>query len=892
MKKRNLSYVFRIISLSLILIYNFHVKAQTPDLACPTNLIIPDGYNVDDLLKNPAFYPYVGLSYDPITQSTLVTLSSQNQIVRSQGEFTIEQPFQILKTHMVFESGASIKVIPSAKPNVDDGKLVIKESLLEACILFMWEGINLTTGSNQIYMLDSEIRDAENAILSNNGAHFEVINSTFDANYIGINITEFQGQHSGSVSGTTFKASQFLLSPRLGSRAYAGIQVTDVLDLTNNKGLKIGNNNSAASKNYFYGPDYAVPLISGMKFGIRSISSGIEIINNVFTGFVSIDVTDPNDKIPVYATGTSTNIPNSLPEVIVGKNGLNERNFFYQSNRNIELIGVQISKIENNFFDNFYVFTNADPSVAIGIRDNMSNYGSVLIKNNDINNLQQGISSTNMTVSEMLIQENQINLSSPSRTYGIVADNNHPIGAFKIEQNNISSACQGIKVANSSGPEILNNYIGLNANTYGSNSLNIGVDILNTFNTTGNMPLKIWNNDIVGENIVVPPSNKQTGIEISMSGHDAIVSCNNISHTTTSIHYLGINSHGDDSFIFGNAMSNADFGFAISNGSELANIGLESFPSDNTWDMISFHTTTSDLNTNGQFTRFWTRGGGLPYVPSTNLFFGNFNLPITIDPTANGNLYDCNNGFTPPFQRSSSKVTIPNTKNNSVFSSVDWLKEYSFIKTFKSKKSTLSSSTINYLDSLESLSIGKTVSAQNNTDSLNKYKTIRSNFIEENLLFAYAMRQTIMDSSLQSLDKVDYFRLDTIAKSCPFVVGPSVYEARGILFELYGSEYYNLCEGVVGKNGSKPKFRIEPLNKEINIDFSIYPNPTSEILSIESRGSNGTYRMVDVYGKIVFQGVLKVGRNQINVSEFNTGVYFLLLNDLNNKIVTKKVIIE
>lgn len=75
------------------------------------------------------------------------------------------------------------------------------------------------------------------------------------------------------------------------------------------------------------------------------------------------------------------------------------------------------------------------------------------------------------------------------------------------------------------------------------------------------------------------------------------------------------------------------------------------------------------------------------------------------------------------------------------------------------------------------------------------------------------------------------------------------------------------------------------------LDFKIYPNPASDIITIESNNTELTSIAVyDILGKeVLSQKELK--NNRIDVSNLNNGVYFLKIN-ANRNSITKKIIIQ
>lgn len=64
----------------------------------------------------------------------------------------------------------------------------------------------------------------------------------------------------------------------------------------------------------------------------------------------------------------------------------------------------------------------------------------------------------------------------------------------------------------------------------------------------------------------------------------------------------------------------------------------------------------------------------------------------------------------------------------------------------------------------------------------------------------------------------------------------------------------------------------------------MYPNPVTEILTIESNGQMN-YEIVDLLGKSVLIGQAKHGKNQINITNLSSGKYFLKFDTLVYKII-------
>ncbi len=74
--------------------------------------------------------------------------------------------------------------------------------------------------------------------------------------------------------------------------------------------------------------------------------------------------------------------------------------------------------------------------------------------------------------------------------------------------------------------------------------------------------------------------------------------------------------------------------------------------------------------------------------------------------------------------------------------------------------------------------------------------------------------------------------------------------------------------------------------------FKIYPNPTKEKLHIDIENTEEhRLHIIDITGKIIFNQITLENKTVIDVSDFNEGIYLLILRN-NNKIYTEKLIIE
>lgn len=85
---------------------------------------------------------------------------------------------------------------------------------------------------------------------------------------------------------------------------------------------------------------------------------------------------------------------------------------------------------------------------------------------------------------------------------------------------------------------------------------------------------------------------------------------------------------------------------------------------------------------------------------------------------------------------------------------------------------------------------------------------------------------------------------------------------------------------------------IQSIDNDIEEIFSIYPNPSSDRLIIKSTIETYHYKINSIDGRIVSQGKNHSSSNKnIDVSNLNSGVYFIEIQSIKGKII-KKIIIE
>lgn len=81
-------------------------------------------------------------------------------------------------------------------------------------------------------------------------------------------------------------------------------------------------------------------------------------------------------------------------------------------------------------------------------------------------------------------------------------------------------------------------------------------------------------------------------------------------------------------------------------------------------------------------------------------------------------------------------------------------------------------------------------------------------------------------------------------------------------------------------------------NKEQEFFMSAFPNPSDKFITLESKSekiSDTKFELTDLNGKVLLLGVMTQQKQNVDVSELTTGIYFLRLTQ-NNKQQTFKLI--
>lgn len=147
----------------------------------------------------------------------------------------------------------------------------------------------------------------------------------------------------------------------------------------------------------------------------------------------------------------------------------------------------------------------------------------------------------------------------------------------------------------------------------------------------------------------------------------------------------------------------------------------------------------------------------------------------------------------------------------------------------------------------------------------------------------------ILEFGLENVTDSDLVQIQTLAYTCPYIGGNSVYKARALLSHFSPNIHYDdivICNEVgVYKNGaSKLHHQLNALDNLSKITtllgngIVVYPNPASTEVTIEyylEEGNNADFLINDMLGNKVIEEKLYggIGKQKINTIGLAAGVY-------------------
>ena len=126
---------------------------------------------------------------------------------------------------------------------------------------------------------------------------------------------------------------------------------------------------------------------------------------------------------------------------------------------------------------------------------------------------------------------------------------------------------------------------------------------------------------------------------------------------------------------------------------------------------------------------------------------------------------------------------------------------------------------------------------------------------------------------------------------------PERMMTRGKNFRVEGIRCYWVDGELVFKQGDKDCDEVyeelhHGINEPVENQFNIYPNPTRNVLVVETHGRASqqveTYRITNLMGQTLMSGTIIAENQRIDVSKLPQGMYFISIGDLTRKFVVNR----
>jgi hypothetical protein len=121
--------------------------------------------------------------------------------------------------------------------------------------------------------------------------------------------------------------------------------------------------------------------------------------------------------------------------------------------------------------------------------------------------------------------------------------------------------------------------------------------------------------------------------------------------------------------------------------------------------------------------------------------------------------------------------------------------------------------------------------------------------------------------------------------------GSTSYSVGQVAYTTNSGTNGNLAQGV------QQPYEIITLgmdeHPEISLNFSVYPNPTTDILTLEVGNYNNDnigYLLFDITGKVIANNKVTVSKTKIDMTGHQSALYFLKITENNKEIKTFKII--
>jgi alpha-tubulin suppressor-like RCC1 family protein len=826
--------------------------------------------------KNTTAVAYLGT-----TSGTTTTLV--NQTIAINGTFTVNTNLVLKGCTLLMGYNAKINVNPATTLTVTSNTPVQK-SHLYACNE-MWDGIYITSPSCVLIINNgSTIEDALNAIVSENKGLYQISSSAiygnviFNKNYKSIVVNNaLLGTHPAYVRSTTIKCYDGIVGgnpaitlnklhyPHATERSYEGIELNNI----NN--INIGNPTVLETNTF-----------DNMDFGINSSNSSLTVLNN---NFININYAGiiPKGVECVPGTGICAKGGKTVLRTLnVGSTSIMPfyRNTFTNDNRGI--VATQ--------YMNVNILKNTFTTVNTGIRLSKNYTNTLIVNENIINNARTSIDCYDNLSANVTMDYNTTDAGTLLNASGIVVQELLAgTTIYRIDYNVIKNVRLGIF-----GSGIKNSFI-YNNNVYMKHTT-VPTQLCYGIRLTNSSQCNVVSNWIQGTN-----ANDYwvQGISLDVCFTDYVV-CNESHNLGTGMFFGGVQT--PNTFIAKNLMDNNYRGLVLNYGivGDQFTTSTPNKPNDNRWTgSFTSGCYTEAYFSNGNFSQFFVRTGGLPYnVPLVNNcatttftpipFIGIAgNLDILFCPSISGGfapnkpllLQIANNAITPLVYDAPTRTMLKQSLYQYLKLDPSTISTEPSIALFRSSNAVGNIGKLDDVETVLSNPLAITPTTLMNVQALNNAVT-PTNDVETNSKW---MNNLLIENALTGNDytSAQISDLQVLAQKCPYNDGSAVYQARAILSQLENIEYMNPCELAYSSAHSMTSYSpSNETNITKNNEYKLFPNPNDGSMNFMyslNEDSKGEMTIYDIAGKLVATYALLVGENNqvlINETKLNNGIYF------------------
>lgn len=537
----------------------------------------------------PASQQYFGSPNAPFDLATInpsLLVNKTNPIILN-GHFTITAQNLSTNNSVIFKSCSNVLLAPGSTITVPNEKnLIIDNSHLKACDNSLWQGITLTDATSEIQVRNNSIiEQAEIAIRSQNGANLSIDQSTFDNNFVSVQIENGGDFYNGTVIKSKFLCTvNSLLPPRAGLKPTSGVQ------LFNTNGMTIGlSSNQPQDYNEF----------NNLNNGINAVNSSVTVYANKFTNIRTYDA--PNQQQAHHGAEVFANTSSSFGCVLLPLFGCTQgtvlvRTTFPKPNSNTSPTFENCDRGIELWNVNAEVFYNPMRNIRDGVIYRRAVRKVAAIHNNYIGLAERGITASGNFVSTGTIRNNEIDLLQPPlvspnlnwltilfeanppaqylNSYGIQIGMNQDLftSSYRVHNNTLRNGRYGIHLLNTGAKcLVFNNTIALT-----DNQANLGY-YAGVYAENGNGS-SVYQNQVTGnatEHIVpwinflgarlfttqVLSPHRKSGYLLNGS-RNFLLSCNGANNIGYATHFIG-NCETADDRVRENSHGNSQYGLVL-----------------------------------------------------------------------------------------------------------------------------------------------------------------------------------------------------------------------------------------------------------------------------------------------------------------------------------------